>query len=548
MASSSVGKFSFGDRKVVLGGTIACIILGGGAYYYYRSSKGNSNITESTVSSEVESLLDAQGMKESGNKYFKKGDYEKAIECYTQAIELCTEDNISELSTYYQNRAAAWEQLKDWANVVKDCTFAIEKNPRYTKALHRRAKAYEVLDEKRNCLEDVTAVCLLEGFSNQQCMELADRILKGIGKDLAADNYCKRPRVLPSANSIKTYLDSFSNNVFVVTSEENPTPEEAAYMKILESMNENNFENILPMCDEIVDSNTTTKHQVRATLLRGTLKSLMNDNEGSLHDFTKVIEADNNDGEINELIIDALIKRASLKIQQEDEAGCFADLEMAIGIDDRNVNIYHSRGQLYSHKDRDDEAAIEYRKAISLDASYIQPRIQLGYCLCKVAMQRMSTSTMKEANDILEETCRLFPHSSDAFSMYGQLLQDQQRCEEAMSRLDKAISLSPTTATTLVYKALLLLQWKKDKDGATELIRKAIDLDEKCDFAYETLASLEVQAGNVEEALRLFERSLQLVRSEAEMANTYSLLEAAKAQAKITERLGIQLTPNAALM
>ena len=33
---------------------------------------------------------------------------------------------------------------------------------------------------------DVTAVCLLEGFQNQEFMIMADRILKEVGKELAA--------------------------------------------------------------------------------------------------------------------------------------------------------------------------------------------------------------------------------------------------------------------------------------------------------------------------------------------------------------------------
>lgn len=44
----------------------------------------------------------------------------------------------------------------------------------------------------------------------------------------------------------------------------------------------------------------------------------------------------------------------------------------------------------------------------------------------------------------------------------------------------------------LVFR-LLMLQWKQDIEAASKLIRKAIELDDKCDFAYETLATLEVQ-------------------------------------------------------
>uniref|UniRef100_A0A4W5KP25 Uncharacterized protein n=1 Tax=Hucho hucho TaxID=62062 RepID=A0A4W5KP25_9TELE len=45
-----------------------------------------------------------------GNKYFKAGKYEQAIQCYTDAIGLCPTENQTDLSTFYQNRAAAYEQ------------------------------------------------------------------------------------------------------------------------------------------------------------------------------------------------------------------------------------------------------------------------------------------------------------------------------------------------------------------------------------------------------------------------------------------------------
>lgn len=37
--------------------------------------------------------------------------------------------------------------------MVHDCSKAVELNPRYVKALFRRAKALEKLDNKKECLE-----------------------------------------------------------------------------------------------------------------------------------------------------------------------------------------------------------------------------------------------------------------------------------------------------------------------------------------------------------------------------------------------------------
>lgn len=52
----------------------------------------------------------AAAIKLRGNKYFKSGKFDQAIKCYTEAIDLCPEDNQADLATYYQNRAAAYEQ------------------------------------------------------------------------------------------------------------------------------------------------------------------------------------------------------------------------------------------------------------------------------------------------------------------------------------------------------------------------------------------------------------------------------------------------------
>lgn len=40
-----------------------------------------------------------------------------------------------------------------WTEVAQDCTKAVELNPKYVKALFRRAKAHEKLDNKKECLE-----------------------------------------------------------------------------------------------------------------------------------------------------------------------------------------------------------------------------------------------------------------------------------------------------------------------------------------------------------------------------------------------------------
>lgn len=79
----------------------------------------------------------SDAIKQSGNDVFKAGEYEKAIELYTEAIELCPKRYTNERSILFNNRAAAHKRL-DVKNVaIEDCTHAIELNPEYVKALSR---------------------------------------------------------------------------------------------------------------------------------------------------------------------------------------------------------------------------------------------------------------------------------------------------------------------------------------------------------------------------------------------------------------------------
>ena len=53
----------------------------------------------------------AQAAKLRGNKYFKGGKFESAIQCYEEAINICPPDKVNEIATFYQNKAAANERL-----------------------------------------------------------------------------------------------------------------------------------------------------------------------------------------------------------------------------------------------------------------------------------------------------------------------------------------------------------------------------------------------------------------------------------------------------
>lgn len=89
---------------------------------------------------------------------------------------------------------------------------ALTLNPQYTKALLRRAKAFEALKHLSKALVDVTAACILENFQNHSTMLTADRILKELGRQHAREAITNKKPVTPSVYFIKTYFSSFEKD------------------------------------------------------------------------------------------------------------------------------------------------------------------------------------------------------------------------------------------------------------------------------------------------------------------------------------------------
>lgn len=70
---------------------------------------------------------------------------------------------------------------------------------------------------------------------------------------------------------------------------------------------------------------------------------------------------------------------------------------------------------------------------------------------------------------------------------------DLQQFEESDKHFAKAMTLDPENSTILVHRGLLQFQWKGDVSKGIDFIKKALEIDEKSAFGYETLATIEVQ-------------------------------------------------------
>ncbi|KAK3328468.1 serine/threonine-protein phosphatase 5 [Cercophora scortea] len=111
----------------------------------------------------------AVAIKNEGNKAFAAHDWEKAIDCYSRAIELNDQE-----PTYWSNRAQAYLKTEAYGYAIRDATRAIELKPSFVKAYYRRATAYAAILKPRDALKDFKTCVKIEPNNKDAKLKLVD--------------------------------------------------------------------------------------------------------------------------------------------------------------------------------------------------------------------------------------------------------------------------------------------------------------------------------------------------------------------------------------
>merc|ERR1711997_1353192 len=280
-----------------------------------------------------------------------------------------------------------------------------------------------------------------------------------------------------------------------------------------------------------------------AKLLRATFYILSKQQNRAFKDLEEVID---DEKAMPALRANALIKRASLFIQrckdpQQDPLLSFKDFENALVIDPDNADVYHHRGQVHLLTEQIDKAISDFEKALEINPGFPIAYVQKLYTDYRAALEKKDQEKIQNVINSFEQAVDKFPDCVETYALFAQVLCDQQKFEKADSYYERAIKVDPSNANLLVHRGLVVLQWKGDINTARTYIRKALELDEKCEFAYETLGTVEVQSGNLSAAVELFEKAIPLANTELEMGHICGLKSAAVAQSTVSGRLGISL-------
>ncbi|NXY77364.1 TOM34 protein, partial [Glareola pratincola] len=98
----------------------------------------------------------ARTLKEEGNELVKKGNHKKAVEKYSESLQLSQE------CATYTNRALCYLTLKQYKEAAQDCTEALRLDPKNVKALYRRAQALKELKDYKSSIADIKSLLKTE--------------------------------------------------------------------------------------------------------------------------------------------------------------------------------------------------------------------------------------------------------------------------------------------------------------------------------------------------------------------------------------------------
>ncbi|KAI8325112.1 TPR-like protein [Martensiomyces pterosporus] len=459
----------------------------------------------------------AQSLKSRGNKFFQAKRFPKAIELYTQALRF-DEDPV-----FYSNRAACYAAQDSHEKVIEDCSSALKLEPRYVKALMRRAQAYESTGRFRDSLYDFTTACILEDFKNSLAATSAERVLKKLAEAEARERVEKREPRLPSKSFIGGYLNSFRNSgerAAAAAEGEELSAADALYNAALDLIADQEYSKAIESIEKAAEAAEKDGAGVQRAddiySLRGMFNFLKSNLDQAVVDLDRALE-------INSKHVRSYLRKANLFTEKKDLDEVSRLLDAAGETEPENAEVFFQKGQVHFLKQEFSEAAKDYERAATLDSEFVYPRIQLGVVQFKVGQ-------IEEAMKTFDAAMKKFPERSDLYNYYGEVLAEQGGSDSAIKAFEKAVELDSSNPLPYVNQAIALFQSTGNADKALTLIRDALKVDSECELAVAALSQIYLQLGMFEESLTMLRRAVDLAKSEEEMVSAITFRETTAAQ------------------
>jgi len=482
-------------------------------------------------------------LKDKGNEFFKAQNMQEALKYYNHALKL-KQDPV-----YYSNISACYVTLNDQEKVIEFTTKALELRSDYSKALLRRASAYEALERYSDAMFDLSVLSLNNDYSgasiepmlernlNKQAMRVLKEKLSISDDDEAAVPVIAQQ--LPSNTAMASFFGIFKPETTFDNYDENNENDKLLKNGLTELYSatnegylkaEKDFDIAAKGFVELYETDKTNeivKNKLAIALeYVGIFKFLKNDLVGAQENIKKAI---NLHPRVNSYIYMALTMA-----DKGDTQDYFTYFDKALELDPNCSATYYHRGQLYFITQKYDLARADFVKSKESDENNIFPYIQLA-CL---EYRESNFEGCKEHFDIARQK---FPIAPEVPTFFAEILADKGDFEEATKQYEIARKLEKQQSTIrvgiapLVGKATVISRQPSIENfkEASVLFEEACKLDPRSEQAKVGLAQLKLQEEDVDNAITLFEEAADLARTIEEKLQATTFAEAAKVQKRI---------------
>lgn len=238
------------------------------------------------------------------------------------------------------------------------------------------------------------------------------------------------------------------------------------------ALKEPNPENALHFYDILINEYDSFYGICEAYFQRGIIKYKLNDLDGAIYDFDKVIS-------INQDYAMAYCNRGLLKYKLNDFDGAMADYDEAIRIDSKYAEAYCGRGDLKRAKSDLIGSMSDYDEAIKINPNY-------AVAYCNRGLLKYQLNDLDGAISDCDEAIRISP-SAEAYCNRGLVKSKMNDFDGAMSDFEEAIRIDCRCAMAYQNRGCLKLM-KDDLDGAMSDLNQAISISSDDSMFYSNRA------------------------------------------------------------
>lgn len=166
---------------------------------------------------------------------------------------------------------------------------------------------------------------------------------------------------------------------------------------------------------------------------------------------------------------------------------------------------YHNRGAFKSHIQLNEEALVDFNKAIEIDPRSIRSHYSKGLMLRRL-------HDVEGALDAYDVCIELDPNFGDAFLNKGFALMYLDEFDQAIECFEESIELATNVKdVSFALNNIGYCFYKIERnDKSREYINESIKLNPINSFAYRNLALLEISENNLNNACKAMDKSLEL--------------------------------------